>query len=124
LLHVKFVAIPAFVRIVEVPCDNSASLRVNLRGRCGVSSFGQIAENIRMSTRIGLSTKLPLPLLPVNHCTQDNSVPLAADVFDLPNRSGMSRGPFFIRSVDNTTSFLKGPGCLCPGEIEDEASAG
>lgn len=45
-------------------------------------------------------------------------------VFDLPDRSRISRGPFFICSVDNTTSFLEDPGCLCPGEIEDEISAG
>ena len=77
-LHVKFVAIPAFVGKVGAPCDNSASLRVDLSGRFGVCSFGKIAENIEMSTRIVLP-KSPLPLLPVNHCIQDNSVPLAAD---------------------------------------------
>jgi hypothetical protein len=71
-----------------------------------------------------LVQKSPLPLLPVNHCTQDNSVPLAADVFNVPDRLRMSRGPFIIRSVDNTISFFEGPGCLCPGEIEDEVSAG
>jgi hypothetical protein len=29
-LHVKFVAIPSFVDTLEVPCDNSAPLRVNM----------------------------------------------------------------------------------------------
>jgi hypothetical protein len=73
------VAIPAFVGIAEAACGNSASLRVDLSGRFGVCSFGKVAENIEMSTRISLSTKSPLPLLLVNHCIQDNSVPLAAD---------------------------------------------
>jgi hypothetical protein len=73
------VAIPAFTGIVEAACGNSASLRVGLSERFGVCSFGKVAENIEISTRIGLSTTSPLPLLLVNHCIQDNSVPLAAD---------------------------------------------
>ena len=43
------------VGIAKVPCDNSASARVNLGRRRGVCFFGKTAENIGMSTRINFS---------------------------------------------------------------------
>ena len=74
-----------------------------------------------MSTRINFSKNLVLPLPPVRHCIQHSFVPLAADVFNLPDRSCVLRGLFFVRSVDNPTFFPEG---VSPGEIEDEISAG
>jgi hypothetical protein len=75
-LPVKFVAVLAFVDTREVPGDNTVSLCVNLDV---ASSFSNVAENVGMSTLLGIGTKSPLPLLPVNHCIQDNSVLFAAD---------------------------------------------